>query len=292
MAQPRVAYRSAILEVMSPHLLRRLAAPALAAVLLCTGCTSGDTDGGLKPDPGTKDDAITFATAKVDWAPADGEIDFGTRPEAPEGFDDEMVAEMEDALTSWATVAALDERTWHSDDAQSLVADALPGPVGSALKDQQDGAVSPDLGVANVFGPDVEVLGAPRVSVAWALSTPEDDDGRQYVDVQLQTRAAYEVRRDGGPTRVIGVLRVHGLSAYPDTTDDFGLTGGWQEFGAADCVLALDDHLSPDSDVTDARTDLETFARIGAGTELEMPELPTEELVDAEYLKRCRNGTT
>lgn len=52
------------------------------------------------------------------------------------------------------------------------------------------------------------------------------DDGERYVRLELQTRAAYEVwLGDDAPTRVIGVLRVHGVSAYREMTDDLGVSG-------------------------------------------------------------------
>ena len=98
------------------------------------------------------------------------------------------------------------------------------------------------------------------------------------------------MRLGNGGTRVIGVLRVQGLSGYADTTDDFGVTGGWQEFGAGDCDLALDDAFVPDSDRDESLKDLKTFIRVGDSDTLEMPELPVQEKVDAEYLKRCRDG--
>ena len=125
----------------------------------------------------------------------------------------------------------------------------------------------------------------PMITTAWKVSTAKDDGGRAYVLLELQTRAAYEVRVKDGPSRVIGVLRVHGLSAYADTTDDFGVSGSWQEFGAGDCALALDD------DTAEALKDLRTFIEVGDGSKLVMPKLGVEEQVDEEYLKRCRDGS-
>ena len=150
--------------------------------------------------------------------------------------------------------------------------------------------MSPHLAFANVFRDDVTVVGSPMITSAWKVTTEKDAANKTFMRLELQTRAAYEVRLGDGGTRVIGVLRVHSLSAYNDTTDDFGVGGGWQEFGAGDCALALDDALVPDSDRDESLKDLKTFIRVGSGTKLEMPELPAQDKVDDEYLKRCRDG--
>jgi hypothetical protein len=197
---------------------------------------------------------------------------------------------MATVLTKWATVAAVDDAVWHSTDPFTDVKKALPAKAAATLAKQVKGEVSPHLGVANVFGKDLTVVGTPMITSAWKITTDKDEAGKPYVLLELQTRAAYEVRLGDGSTRVIGVLRVHGLSAYQDTTDDFGVGGGWQEFGAGDCALALDDALEPDSDRAQGLKDLKTFIRIGKGTKLEMPKLPVQEQVDSEYLKRCRDG--
>lgn len=269
--------------------MRRLLVLVILLVLVSAGCTKGSSDPGLEPDPASSPATeITLVSLGIDWPDsADG---WGTPPEAPPGFDGELIDDMAASLVAWAKVAATDEDTWHSKNPVDDVAAELPAGLGATLRKQMKDAVSPGLGVANVFADDVNVVDAPKVTVAWKISTPKDDAGKRFALLQLQTRTAYEVRIDDGPKRVIGVLRVHGLSAYRDSTDDFGVTGGWQEFGAGDCALATDDALLPDSDPAGARKDLSTFVRVGDGTKLEMPPLPTEEQVDSEYLKRCREG--
>jgi len=273
--------------------MRRLAAALVAVLVVSAGCT-GASEPDVRPTPvETSEPAISLASLGLDWPRADGMLDVADPPEAPDGFAAALVARMADVLTDWAQVSTVDEDVRRSATPVQDVAAALPPESGAALRALTEDAVSPDLGVANVFADDVTLLGAPVVTTAWDVSTRTDDAGRPYVLLQLQTRAAYEVRLgDDAPTRVIGVLRVHGLSAYPGTTDDFGVTGGWQEFGAGDCALALDDALLPDADLDAAARDLRTFVEVGDGSRLVMPPLEDDDQVDAEYLQRCRDGAT
>lgn len=269
--------------------MRRLSALVLAMAMMCAGCTSGSDD----PAPeqtSSEASSITFGSLALDWPKAKGELDPPKPPAAPKGFDAAILDDMATTLTKWATAAAVDDTVWHSADPFVEVKKALPAKAAATLDKRVADEVSPHLGVANVFGKDVRVVGSPVITSAWQMTTDKDEDGKPYVLLELQTRAAYEVRLGDGPSRVIGVLRVHGLSAYEDGTRDLGVGGGWQEFGAGDCALAIDDALVPDSDPDEGREDLKTFVRIGNGTKLEMPDLPVQEQVDDEYLKRCRDG--
>jgi hypothetical protein len=269
--------------------MRRFSALVIAVLVVCAGCTK-ESD----PSPGPTLSAvksISLESLGLDWPKAQGAVPTKARPATPDGFDDALLDRMAAALRKWAQAAAVDDSMWHSHDAVARVVDALPAAAGKALRAQIKDEVSPQLGAANVFADDVTVIGTPMITSAWKVSTAKDDEGRPFVLLQLQTRAAYEVRVGDGPSRVIGVLRVHGLSAYSDTTDDFGVSSGWQEFGAGDCALALDDDLLPDSDPAGALKDLATFIRVGDGSKLVMPKLGVEEQVDPEYLKRCRAGS-
>jgi hypothetical protein len=260
------------------------------------GCSSPDD--APAPAPTTSSSAPADASTSldavgVDWPRSGTTLDVAAAPDAPDGFDDALVGRMADVLTAWGAATTVDPDVWHADAPADVVAEALPPASGAALVQQTSAAVSPELAVANVFADDVEVVGEPAVTTAWKVATETDDDGQRYVVLQLQTRAAYEVRLgDGGPIRVVGVLRVHGLSAYPGTTDDFGVTTGWQEFGAGNCALALDDDLVPDDDPAAAAEDLATFVDVGDQPAVRMPALDDDDRVDDAYLARCRNGTT
>lgn len=274
--------------------MRRLLGAIVAVVMTCGACTSAPVDDDARPSAAVPDEpAVSLASVGIDWPPAEDTLRFADAPPVPPGFDEELFTRMSDILERWAQLTTLDEDVRYSASPVDQVAKVLPDKAAATLRTQTAGAVSPGLAVANVFGDEVTVVGAPRVTTAWKVSTETDDDGEQYVRLELQTRAAYEVRLgDDAPTRVIGVLRVHGLSAYRDTTDDLGVSGGWQEFGALDCALAFDDDLIPDSNLDEATHDLQTFVAVGDGEKLEMPPLGAEDQVDTEYLQRCRNGLT
>lgn len=263
---------------------------SFVAVLLIGGCTAGSSPQ-EEPTP-ARSVATDLASLDLDW-PSAGALDVAEPPAAAEGFDDQVVTRMAGILTDWAQATTADDKVWSDASPVDAVTAELPEQVGVTLRRQVEGVVSPRLAVANVFAEDVTVVGAPLVTTAWKVSTQTDETGDWYVLLELQTRAAYEVRvGDDAATRVIGVLRVHGLSAYADTTDDFGVSGGWQEFGASDCALAVDDDLTPAADPDEASEDLATFVRVGNGDSVTMPSLAAEQQVDSEYLLRCRNGAT
>lgn len=266
----------------------------LVSVLAVTaGCSAGSDAPAPRAEPSAsaEEAAVSLSSLGIDW-PRATRVDAAEPPAAPRGFDDQLVSRMADVLTTWAQASTVDPDVWHSEAPDQRLAAALPAKVASMLSEQTSGAVSPRLAVANVFGPDVTVVGEPRVTTAWKASTKADEFGTDYLQLELQTRAAYEVRIGDGPTRVIGVLRVHGLTAYPRTTDDFGVTTGWQEFGAGDCALAIDDQLVPDDDVAAAKDDLATFVDVGDQDAVRMPALGSQEKVDAAYLQRCRDSAT
>ncbi|MEV7398616.1 hypothetical protein [Aeromicrobium sp. NPDC092404] len=265
--------------------MRRLPALVLAIAFACAACTSGSEEPSR-----TAPEELTFASLQLDWPEAQGRLDPPALPAAPEGFDAKLLERMAKTLTAWAQQTTVDPDGWGSNDPLSELRTILPKEAAGTLEEQVRPEVSPNLAVANVFGDDVTVVGSPMVTSAWRVATEEDPADETFVRLELQTRVAYEVRLGDGDTRVIGVLRVQGLTAYPDTTDDYGTVGGWQEFGAGDCALAIDDALVPDSDPAQARKDLEAFIRIGNSSKVEMPELPVQEKVDDEYLQRCRDG--
>lgn len=269
--------------------MRRLLGMFVAGLVVCAGCT-GRFDGEPSAASPTQP-SLSLASLDLGWPEAQGELDAGDPPPAPAGVDAKTYDRMASTLVTWAQATTVDATLWRGPSPFDGVSVVLPDRVAAALGKQVRSAVSPRLAVANVFADHVTVLGSPAVTTAWQVSQADDEDGKPYVVLELQTRAAYEVRLGtDGPVRVIGMLRVHGLSAYADTTDDFGVSGGWQEFGASDCALALDDQLEPESDLEETRSDLETFQRVGDADDVEMPDLGDDEQVDADYLQRCRAG--
>lgn len=263
----------------------RLLAALACAVLLVSGCTGGSDDAA------TADDAsITIDSLDLQWPEAAGNVlDPGDPPEVPAGFDAGRYQRMVDALTAWARASTVAPDVRSAEDPAAEVAAELPKAVGSQLVKVADTAVSARLAAANVFADDVTVVGQPRVTTAWRAESIEQG-GAPALSLILQTRAAYEVRIGDGPKRVIGVLRVHELITRAGETGEIGVGLAWQEFGASDCTLALDDALRPDGDVAAATDDLATFVEVGSGETVEMPELQSDDTVDEEYLDRCRRG--
>ncbi|MBC9226112.1 hypothetical protein GL325_07255 [Aeromicrobium sp. 636] len=255
--------------------------PVLLLVLVSfvlAACTwrSDDSDRGDAPEPQpTPTTSISFEDLGVaDW-PSPDEARFPEPPARPEWLAAEEYARMVAAVRTWAVQAVA---------SPEQVGAGLPEELAAMIADAgEDDAVAPALAQGNVLDPGLEVL-ATGLTGAWTLS----DDG-ESMNLALQTRAAYEVRTPDGPVRVIGVLRTQGIIAGPDTPE-WGTVMGWQEFGAADCAIALDGFLTAGGDADDLQSDLGTFAEIGNGDEAITPELPDDQLVDEDFKRRCEAG--
>lgn len=275
--------------------MRKLLGPAVVALLVLGGCSGGSDEAASPPaatsDAPTPTRAVTLESLDLDWPQADGKLDAGDPPPAPDGLDSGVYDQMVKDLKAWATASTVDEEMWHSKAPLDTIAGLLPSKTSETLRAQVKEQASPRLAVANVFSDRVKVIGSPVVTTAWQVKSVDDDTEKPYIVLELQTRAAYEVRLgENGPSRVIGMLRVHALSAFTDTTDDFGVSTGWQEFGAGDCSLALDDSLIPDADVEGSAADIKKFIAVGSKNAVVMPDLGDDEQVDSNYLKRCRQG--
>lgn len=260
----------------------RLIVTLACAVLLAAGCTSDDS----KPNSAE----MTFESLDLGLPDALDRLAVDDPPELPDGFNEKRYDRMIDALTRWASASTYQSEVRESDNPARQIGIELPDAIASELADLTASAVSPRLAAANVFADDVSVLGPPQVTTAWKAETVERD-GAPALSLKLQTRAAYEVRTGSdGPTRVIGVLRVHELITRTGETGDIGVGFGWQEFGASDCTLALDDALRPDGDISSALDDLKIFAGVATLGTVEMPDLGDEETIDEDYLQRCMRG--
>ncbi|MFI5428906.1 hypothetical protein [Aeromicrobium sp. UC242_57] len=276
--------------------MRSLWGTLVVVLLVVGGCSDGSDEPEATPTPSadatTATRAVTLESLDLDWPRSDGTLDAAKPPAVPDGFDEGVYDQMVTGLKAWAAASTVDDTVWHNAKPVEQVASTLPGQAAATLTKQSEGQASPRLAVANVFSDRVKVIGEPQVSTAWQVRTVDDDTEKPYIVLEAETRAAYEVRLGAnGPSRVIGMLRVHALSAFDDTTDDFGVSGGWQEFGAGDCSLALNDSLIPDADVDGSAKDLEKFIAVGNDDAVVMPDLGDDEQVDGNYLKRCREGS-
>lgn len=262
---------------------------ACLAVLVLSACTAPSQD-----DPGatatSSPSEQRLESLAIDWptaTPAD--VDWPEVPGPPDGFDAALLDSMAGPLQDWAAAAALDPEVWTADEPPEDVLASLGERARGVLEDQVADTVSPRLALGNVFDEEWEVVGEPRMTSAWDVETRETAEGPVVV-LRLQTRTAYEVRSPERVTRVVGVVRTHGLSGFPESGDDeLAPSLGWEEFGAAGCALALDDALVPDGGAA-ARDDLESFVDIGGTDTIAEPDLADEDTVDQEYLQRCRDG--
>lgn len=195
-------------------------------------------------------------------------------PAVPEGVTEQEYAQVVAALRTWAVQAATDPTT---------VGAGLPRGLGDAIDRATRDQTAPALARGNVLDPDLEVLDT-TMTTAWQV----EPSGADTV-IALQTRTAYEVRSPGGPVRVIGVLRTQGVVLAPGS-DEWGTAMGWQEFGAADCVAAVDDVLTPGGDADDQESDLTVFVEIGNGDEVVTPALEDADRVDDDFRAQCEAG--
>ncbi|MET0468177.1 MAG: hypothetical protein ABWZ87_05510 [Aeromicrobium sp.] len=253
--------------------------PVLLLVLMTfvlTACTGGSQgpESSATPDP---QPAPTQQITLDDLGIAGWPTPAGAIPEAParpEGVSAAEYDAMVTAVRTWATQAAVDP---------GAVGNGLPKSLVAAIEDAAEAQTEPGLARATVLDPELELVDT-RMTAVWQSS---DADGAHQLS--LQTRTAYEVRNDEGLVRVVGVLRTQGVVAGAGT-DDWGTLTGWQEFGAADCAIALDGFLTPGGDADDQTSDLTRFAEIGNGDEAITPALPEDEQVDEDFERACETG--
>lgn len=227
------------------------------------------------PDPQpTPTEQISLVDLGIDDWPSATAEQFPEPPPRPDGVEAQEYDRMVSVIQTWALQAATEPEA---------VGEGLPEDLTDAIRDSVADQTSPALASGTVLDPGLDVVGT-RMTSAWKLESPGDE-----LQLSLQTRTAYEVTAPDGPIRVIGVLRTQGLVTTPDA-EVWGTVMGWQEFGAADCAIALDDFLTPGGDADDQETDLTVFAEIGNGDEAISPALPEGEQVDEDFKRTCEAG--
>jgi len=257
--------------------MRRPILCLVLATFVLASCSwlGGDEEAGEGPSARpTPTEQMTLADLGIDdWPPAD-EPEIPDPPARPKGVSQEEYDRMAEAVRTWAVQAATDPGD---------VGDGLPDSLTRAIDDAVEAQVVPSLARATVLDDDLEVRDR-RMTAAWRTAR---EDGA--VNLSLQTRTAYEVQAPGGRVRVIGVLRTQGVVAVPGA-EAWGTIMGWQEFGAADCAIVLDEHLTPGGDADDQLADLTVFAGVGNADDAIVPALPDDEQVDEDFAQECRAG--
>lgn len=266
----------------------RLVLAAVVAALVLVGCSDSPDEENDAPERSVE--PVTFTSLGIDdWA-AVAEVEFASAPPAPDGIDAAVWSDTVEALEQWGRAAAFEPQDF-PEEFEALsdhVFANLPETARRDLSARIGERTAPHLGVATVFA-DAETIGDIRATSAWRAS--ELDEGGLVHLLELQTRTAYEVTVDG-VTFVVGVIRTQGLSLRPGVEEAPGTLTGWQEFGASDCVLALDDRIEPDVLSAVEREDLDQFAQIASGSTWAEPELGEDDVVDEDFLNRCRNEAT
>lgn len=259
-------------QVRRPILLLVLATFWLASCSWLPG-EDDDAPAGPTAQP-TPTERMTLADLGLAGWPVADEPELPDAPTRPASIPAAEYDRMVEAVETWSVQAATDP---------DAVGEGLPKDLVEAIDDAVGAQTVPALARATVLDPDLDV-NAARMTGAWRVA---EEDGA--VNLSLQTRTAYEVRAPGGQTRVIGVLRTQGVVAVPGT-EQWGTIMGWQEFGAADCAIVLDEFLTPGGDPDDQESDLTVFAEIGKGSEAVTPKLPENEYVDEDFAQACRSG--
>jgi len=260
----------------------RLLALVLVACRL-TACSGGSSSRESSAPAATTPPAPEIALEElgVTWPEADP-MDFAPAPKTPAGFDEDRFAQMVNTLRIWARANFIDETVRDADGPLVALKDKLGYEVGS-ITDLMRKEVGQRVSAANVFGDDVEVLGPPVTTTAWKV-----EEGRDDAKVTLQVHGLYRVRQDGGPERVIGVLRTNSIKGRR-LAWEYGLVSShaWQVFGTETCPLALEDAFVPAKDLAEAKKDLAELVKSGNRGKVRSKFLGEVRAVDAKTVARC-----
>lgn len=255
---------------------RPLLSLVLASFVLgaCSWLPGGDDPGEASEAQPTPTRQMTLVDLGIDDWPKAQDAPLPAPPEKPEGVSQEEYDRMVEAVERWARQAATDP---------DALGEGLPDTLVRAIEDAAQAQTVPDLARVTVLDDELEVRDS-RMTAAWRVAR---EDGA--VNLSLQTRTAYEVQAPEGRVRVIGVLRTQGVVALPGA-EQWGTIMGWQEFGAADCAIALEQHLTPGGDLDDQLPDLTVFAGVGNADDAITPALPDDKQVDDDFAEACRAG--
>lgn len=278
---------------MRAFFLRWLVVVAASAVVMagCSVLDPVDSDPLPSATPSVEGtvESVSFAALGIDGWSDVGTFAFPAAPAAPAGVSVDAWAKGVSTIEDWAKQAAFDPAklpTKFEPLASKVFAD-LPSLARKDLTARLAERTAPRLGVANVFKTPVAVRKV-KATALWRVTAIEE--GVQVLE--LQTRTAYEVETGGGATTVLGMIRSQGLAFRPGVEDAPGTTTGWQEFGASDCALALNDALEPQPDNPKEVKDVRDFAKYGTAKEWANPPLDEDDVVDEDFLANCRSSQT
>lgn len=217
-----------------------------------------------------------------DWPAADP-LTFADTPAAPSWFDEGRFDDLANALKMWTRASFVNETVREADDPRDELRSTIGYKYGSAIHNLMGDTPVPDVSAANVFAPDVEVLGAPVVTTAWKVEQIANG-----ITIRLQSRGFYRVRGPEGVESVVGVIRTNSLSAPTEEWNgQVRPAYHWQVFGVEQCALATGDHLRPAEMDADTREDLQALVDAGNSRTLVKTPLGKSETVDEKMVARC-----
>lgn len=261
--------------------------------MVAAGCGGADKDG-EKPNPKPVPD-VTFASIGGDkWPVGEAGISFDGLPRAPVGYTDYDVLDMADIIIDWAKAATLDERVFHSDSPEAIVGATLPPYTRSRVIDDFNKQTSPRISAANVFGDGVTIVGQPRVTSEWKVTTTNEEGVNiPLLHVSLQTRAAFEVTGTTKGKRVIGIVRNFGLNSYgPNSAaGEYGNLWRIRISGVKGCSLAVEDAVVPLANAKNNHKKLDGFAALAGSDDFDdLDENEQSGKINEDLKKRCLDG--
>lgn len=105
--------------------------------------------------------------------------------------------------------------------------------------------------------------------------------------LEFQTRVLWELDGGDGNVRLVGLVRTHALI---DDGKSLSIGQSWQEFGADDCALAIEEVIRPGGDVAEQNKDLRKFVDIANSPDVLPPNFSADDVVDDQFVERCRAG--
>ncbi|NLC98607.1 MAG: hypothetical protein GX678_05995, partial [Actinomycetales bacterium] len=158
---------------------------------------------------------------------------------------------------------------------------AVPKEVRVELEEIADAGPARNVSLGAQFG---EGLAAKSV---WGTGVWRETSAKP-LHLEYQTRVLWELEDADGNVRLVGMVRTHALI---DDGETLSIGQSWQEFGADDCALAIEEDIRPGGDIAEQNKDLRTFVDIANSLEVVPPDFSADDVVDEQFVERCRAGT-
>ena len=158
---------------------------------------------------------------------------------------------------------------------------AVPKEVRVELEEIADAGPARNVSLGAQFG---EGLAAKSV---WGTGVWRETSAKP-LHLEYQTRVLWELEDADGNVRLVGMVRTHALI---DDGETRSIGHSWQEFGADDCALAIEEDIRPGGDIAEQNKDLRTFVDIANSLEVVPPDFSADDVVDEQFVERCRAGT-